>query len=112
MASLLLAFKPLGLSLFPSRKQNFCPTLAASSMTYTSQPDLDPLTMGSMESTLGPFLNDGDLAWTQALLAVIMKGGWTLGATHLMKGFKTSPLPFLPPTARSATEFCSLLPLL
>lgn len=37
--------------------------------------------------------------------------GLTLGATLFMGGFKTSPLPFLPPPSRSEIEFCSLLPL-
>lgn len=44
-------------------KSDCCPTLASSPVTGTSQSVLDPLAMGHMESTVGPFPEDGDLGW-------------------------------------------------
>jgi len=68
MASLLFILKPLGLSPFPHGNQSCYLTLPSSPMTDTSLCVLDHLVMGGMESGLAPFLEDGELVWTQLSL--------------------------------------------
>lgn len=98
MASLLLVFNLLGLFPFTSGIQSCCPTLASSPRTYTFLCVLDPVVFACTESTLRPFLDDGDLAWTRALPGVIRKGGWTHPSSNSSHGrIQNLPSAF-PPT--------------
>lgn len=75
-ASFCLVFKSSGLSPFPSGNQNCYPTLA-SAVIDALQCVLGPMVAGGMKSTLGSFLNNGDLARAQTLLGVIVNGYWS-----------------------------------